>query len=56
MLQSLFCIQPLVGVIGTELSDEVNAATGGVFHERSYATTSGVREVELHVSRLATEG
>jgi hypothetical protein len=55
VLQSLLCAQSLIGIISTELSDQVNTATGGMLHEWRNTTSSIVREVELHVAGLAVD-
>ena len=53
--QSLLCAQSLIRIVSTELSDQVNTATGGMLHERRNTTSSTVREVELHVAGLAVD-
>ena len=56
MFQSLLGVQSLVGVVGAELGDEIDTATGGLLHEGRDATAGSVGKAELHVARLAAGG
>ena len=53
MSECLFCGEPVVGVVGTELRDEVDAGLGGVLQQGGNPGARLVGEVEFHVPGLA---